>query len=69
MVEKTKSIDHQYWWREERDPLEMVQRGGEAEIQSDIWPNLIFSGTNIEPWRFAGQILNLISNEEHKCLL
>ena len=51
------------------DPLEMVQRGGEAEIQSDIWPNLIFSGTNIELWRFAVQILNFISIEEQKCLL
>ena len=57
-LEKMKSID-QYRWRPTSDG---TGRGGEAEIQSDFWPNLIFSGTNIELWRLAVLILNFRSN-------
>ena len=41
----------------------MVHRGAGAEIQSNIWPNLIFSGTNMEKWRFVVNCRNSISDQ------
>ena len=58
------------WWRRWQllisiggDPLQMVHRGAGAEIQSNIWTNLIFSGTNMEKWRFVVNCRNSISDQ------
>ena len=61
-LEKMKSID-QYRWRPTSDG---TGRGGEAEIQSDFWPNLIFSGTNLELEACSADIEFQI---KRKCLL